>query len=140
VTQPTNPEFHVAALTVAGEARGEPKLGKLAVANVIRNRVIRPHWWGTSISSVCLKESNGIHQFSCWNRGDPNSELLANLSTESDIYQSAMDAVIDAFVTLIPDPSNGADHYHVDHMLPWWAKGKQPVSHIGRHIFYQLER
>ena len=55
------------AKTVWGEARGEDKEGRIAVASVILNRKNKQGWMGKTIIDVCLKK----WQFSCWNENDP---------------------------------------------------------------------
>ena len=56
-------DTHTVALTLYAEARGEPIEGRIAVANVIRNRVrLQKARYGFSPKQVCLK----AHQFSCW--------------------------------------------------------------------------
>lgn len=32
-----------------------------------------------------------------------------------------------------------ADHFHADYVLPYWARGAQPVGRIGAHVFYRLD-
>ncbi len=62
--------IEIVAKTIYGEARDCGILDKLAVGAVIRERVLRPGYWGDSWESVCLKEG----QFECWNKD--NRKLL----------------------------------------------------------------
>lgn len=58
----------LAIVTIWQEARGEPYLGKVAVGEVIRNRMHVHHFSdGTVAGTVCT-----AHQFSGWNPNDPN--------------------------------------------------------------------
>lgn len=54
--------------TVYAEARGEPREGQIAVANVIINRALanKSYWGGSSIAGVCRQP----YQFECWNGKD----------------------------------------------------------------------
>ena len=52
----------IVAKTIYGEAREFGVLDRLAVGVVIRERVLRPGWWGNSWESVCLCPG----QFTCW--------------------------------------------------------------------------
>ena len=52
----------VLARTIIGEARGEKFLDMLGVACVVRERALRPGWWGKDITSVC----RAPWQFTCW--------------------------------------------------------------------------
>ena len=56
-----DPNVDTVARTIAGEARGCGILDMIAVGAVIRERVLRPGWWGSDWISVCRKPS----QFSC---------------------------------------------------------------------------
>lgn len=66
------------ALTLIGEARGEPIEGIIGVGSVIRNRVHSSH--GLNFEKVCLAPE----QFSCWNEKDPNFPLLQRLGNDLD--------------------------------------------------------
>lgn len=52
----------VIAYTLYGEARGTSLLDRLCVLAVIRERAMRPGWWGNGWEEVCKAK----FQFSCW--------------------------------------------------------------------------
>lgn len=54
------------ARTLYGEARGTGLLDRLGVLAVIRERVLRPGWWGRGWEGVCRHP----WQFSCWHTHD----------------------------------------------------------------------
>lgn len=54
------------ARTLYGEARGTGLLDRLGVLAVIRERVLRPGWWGSGWEDVCRHP----WQFSCWHTHD----------------------------------------------------------------------
>lgn len=132
-------DLDVMTATVWGEARGEARVGQVAVAWVIRNRAENPRWWGRNIREVCLKS----YQFSCWNPNDPNYKKIIspdlkkefNYSLIREVCQEVLDA------DKLQDLSNNADHYCVTSIihLVKWAKGKTPVALIGHHSFFRLE-
>lgn len=127
------PELDTMARTVYGEARGESDVGKAAVAWVIKNRAVKPGWWGKDIASVCLKRS----QFSCWNADDPNASKCAAVDESNDALRhikAICQAVLDGS---IPDPTNGATHYHTKQVAPPWAATALPCAVIGNHLFYK---
>lgn len=62
----------VLALTIYGEARGEPVEGQIAVGCVVRNRVYKDR----DFRIICLEPK----QFSCWNEDDSNYPILEDLS------------------------------------------------------------
>jgi len=66
------------AMTLYGEARGQSLLDRLAVGAVIRERVLRPGWWGKDWQGVC----RAPWQFTCWHDHDAahrrNYERMVN--------------------------------------------------------------
>jgi len=131
-------EVEVLARTLYGEARGEELSGIEAVASVILNRVAFAkrrgrYWWGNDIKSVCLKPA----QFSCWNAKDPNRKKLLALSPRDPAYRLCKRIAKRAVAGELPDPTDGATHYHTHAVDPFWASGHVPVAEIGNHLFYK---
>ncbi len=138
-------------MLVWGEARGEPDQGKLAVAEVVRNRVERPRWWGKTWHEVMLKP----YQFSIFNAGDPSLNSLQDLF-EGERRQRALTlwrrcGRAAAFV-YFADPwlrpqgiAHGGGHYHTASIQPNWSVDKdtgqrrETCQAIGNHLFYCLE-
>lgn len=133
------PPEQVMALTVWAEARGEPLVGRRAVAWVIRNRADHPGWWGRDITDVCLKPK----QFSCWNHGDPQYKRLIDPATRD---RSDVKALVElcrevlASTSADDDPTSGCNHYCTKAVkgTTVWAKDKTPVTVIGNHCFFRL--
>lgn len=121
------------ARTIWGEARGEGRQGMEAVAAVVLNRVAKPCWWGRTIETVCTKP----WQFSCWNANDPNLAKLLSVTERDPQFKAALEIATLAEAGELPDPTNGATHYHTKAILPKWAEGKQPCAVIGNHLFYK---
>lgn len=127
-------DLDIMARTVWGEARGESREGKLAVAWVIMNRQMAGKWYaGEYISQTCQK----ARQFSCWNREDPNRALLTKLALRDSTFRECVWAAAAALAGAEPDPTNGATHYHTAAVRPEWAVGQTPTCTIGRHVFYR---
>ena len=111
--------------------------GKLAVAWVIVNRAKRAR---SGLAAVCLKS---IH-FSCWNNargtggvGDRNQLAMMMADQSAQLFARCMIAALQAAHGLLPDPTNGARHYHADSIdPPNWAVDK-PYKSIGHHRFYR---
>jgi spore germination cell wall hydrolase CwlJ-like protein len=121
-----------AARTIYGEARGEGAAGMIAVAWVIRTRSERPCWWGKTVTKICHKP----YQFSCWNEDDPNRPKIEALAIGSPSYLRALGIVCDVFNDQIPDPTNGATHYHhKSDVTPSWSVGRDGLV-IGNHVFF----
>jgi len=129
-------EIECLALNIYFEARGEPDIGKLAVAHVVMNRVADPRF----PDGVCEVIRQGGEwprhrcQFSWWCDGKsdrPNdlvawqhSKMLARLVYWGDTA----------------DPTRGALWYHADYVAPAWGQVLERAVKIGRHIFYQERR
>ena len=132
----TNADLEIAARTVWGEARGEPRAAREAVAWVIRNRVEAEFGQfknDISAADACLRP----WQFSCWNENDPNRVRLQEARWTDAGLLGCLAAVATAFsATKDNDPTQGAKHYHAEGINPGWAKGKVPSARIGRHVFY----
>lgn len=131
-------ELFVWARTIYGEARGEGLAGQIAVAWVIRNRVTtdlgndgKPDWWGEGVIGVC----RAPRQFSCWNKEDPNSVVIQQVTFDDPVFQQCVYVAIGVAHGIWPDPTAGSKHYHSDRVSPKWAEG-QPYITIGRHRFF----
>ncbi|TAN54915.1 MAG: cell wall hydrolase, partial [Rhodospirillales bacterium] len=100
----------VLARTIWGEARGESKAGREAVAAVVMNRVgvAGRHggrfWWGNDVVSVCLKP----WQFSCWNANDPNRAKLQAVDENNRVFAQCRRIADAALTGELDDPTDGA--------------------------------
>lgn len=136
--------------TLYGEAAGEPLIGQIGVACVIRNRVLadigqdgKPDWWGEGYRGVCLAPA----QFSCWWEQNANTDRVYTLAKQLIVSASGIlpelqwvaHGVVEG---QIQDHTNGADHYVAATLFryrpPTWAKGKTPVASLGNHVFFRL--
>lgn len=135
------------ARTLYGEARGESRIGQIAVAWVIRNRLENypGAWWSqqvgdgipdSTIEAVCLERN----QFSCWWDSQAKKVRSRTPSQLGDLMVIAQQ-VLEGNLT---DPTDGATHYHTC-LRPEWAKSWPPKwAHgrvgktVGSHIFYKI--
>lgn len=126
-----------AARTLWQEARGEPLSGQQAVAHVLVNRV-HDGRWGNTLAEVCLSEFKGIHQFSGWNRSDPNRIAACRLY-EDDHVLVALVGVMQAAIAGAVDPTGGATFYYAAHMspAPTWATDMTFCGRFGNQLFYR---
>ena len=135
----TEKDRDVLARTLWGEARGESLAGQIAAAWTIRNRVNdgkAKSWWGESYAGVCQKP----HQFSCWNRNDPNYVYLSGAKPiPFREFAQAQIAAEQVMSGKVPDPTNGATHYYATTMPkpPVWVKGAKQTLELGRHVFFK---
>lgn len=137
--------FDVMALTIYGEARGEPVEGQIAVGWVIKNRAVA---WNKGIIEVCVQPE----QFSCWNENDPNYTPLVALAKQVEscytgsgyfgnaIYNQCRYLAIGIADGTIGDNTKGALNYLTLELAsgpncPAWAKTMKFASHIGNQVF-----
>ena len=133
------PEWVWGVNTVAQEASSEPFEGKVAVAEVIRNRTKTNFFSDGTVYSTVLWP----YQFSGWNTKDPNRIRVAKMDLTHPMMIECIQAYEEAFVR----NSNivaGANLYHAVTMKdypPWTADLKvSRVKQVGRHIFYKETR
>jgi N-acetylmuramoyl-L-alanine amidase len=130
----TAEDLWVLASTVWGEARGEPREGKYAVAWVVRNRLEHhPTWQGKTVMEVCRSP----WQFSCWNIQDPNYTKVVALTMEDLIFVTCLHIAVDVLGNEVASPVGRATHYYSGTRVPAWARGKTPVRVLGRHRFFE---
>ena len=127
-------ELRCLTLNVYHEARGEPDLGKYAVASVTLNRVASKHYPSNVCDVVFQKRWDYLRKryvsaFS-W------TELVAPVSTNSQAWQKAARIAEDVYHNPEARKLQGALFYHARNIRPSWARHKIRVATIGRHVFY----
>lgn len=131
------------ALNVYHEARDQPFIGQVAVAQVVMNRVQDPRYPNTPCEVVqqgptySWTEDFPVRnkcQFSwyCDGKSDKAKDVNA-WSQAMVIAHGVYNGNLDDFV-------EGATHYHAVYVKPEWAKTKTPVVRISDHIFYRWEQ
>lgn len=136
----------VVALTLYGEARGERVEGKVAVACVIRNRVLEKRF-GADYKAVCLAP----WQFSCWKREGGASNHDALITTARLMVSGQHNGpghrlreciwVADGIIgDHLQDITRKATHYITralwESKPPKWAMDQTPCIGIGAHVFF----
>lgn len=121
----------ILALVVWREARGESKEGKLAVANVIRNRVEATHLpdqWDDIIERKW--------QFSSMTA--PGDAMLVQWPHDGDQTWSDSMAAAEHVFSGGCDNTGGATFYcNLDVCHPAWADTYHQTIKIGRHTFFK---
>lgn len=115
------------------EAGYEPEPGKLAVAQVILNRVRHPGYPSTVCGVVYQgsKQSTGCQfTFTC-------DGSLMRAPAQSG-WTAARKIAAQALAGLVSGAVGHATHYHADFVLPYWADSLDKQRQIGHHIFYRL--
>jgi N-acetylmuramoyl-L-alanine amidase len=144
-------EQQAVAMTILGEARGEGRMGMYAVACVLQARQA-DRQWSASLEKVCLQEWKGVHQFSCWNKKDPNrAKLPGLLKTHAQApYAIWLAKHLTAGSKFDQKITGGSNHFATLNMKPYWAYKKvkvgniwvrvyiKPTKIIGQHKFWKL--
>jgi len=135
-------DIDILARTIYGEARGEYAClegglaSLIAIGNVVMNRLEVHQFYGNTIREICHKP----FQFSCWNRDDPNRELLLRGDIIDPLFTLCREVATKIAREEWPDLTKGSDHYHAISLplIPYWARGQKPKVRLARHVFYQL--
>jgi N-acetylmuramoyl-L-alanine amidase len=142
VEQATEPQRVAACLF--GEARSEPVQGIIAVANVIRNRTLKPTRFGATFSDVVTAPK----QFSCWapDGGERNYQRMLSLMQDFAAGTTITDGGARECIGIahlilgnyLRDNTKGSLHYHTATLTPRprWARQHVPVVQVGHHSFY----
>lgn len=116
-------------LTIYGEARGEKFEGKVAVGEVIRNRMRDRYSSDGTVEDTVLRP----YQFSVWNTGGPR--VLAELDYESDMYDECAAAWAASEYSNL---TKGANLYYNPRLAnPKWAQTTEHIVTIGNHKFHK---
>jgi hypothetical protein len=140
-------DTEILALTLIGEARGEPIEGQVAVGCVVRNRLHGNPTKYRNYSDVCLEKE----QFSCWNIFDVNYPFLLDMCNQmidnrtfDDPYIRQCFLVANGVVDgSIRDNTKGAQFYlagwiiNSDKVPAWAKKPKNPIA-LGSQTFFNI--
>ena len=130
--------------TIYGEAADQGLIGQVAVGCVVRNRVLKPGWWGKDFRSVCLAPS----QFSCWWEANDNTKRVYDLADALLTATDTHDAIVRQIAWIADgvlseaarDVTGGATQYLTSALFrsnpPSWARGRAFIT-IGGHLFLQ---
>jgi N-acetylmuramoyl-L-alanine amidase len=121
----TGEDIDLMAKLVSAESIGEPYTGKIAVASVVLNRTIDPHFPNTIKEVIFQKNA-----FSCVK----NNKINANAN--QDCYNAVYDAIKGA------DPTNDAlFFYNPTIATSNWMKETHKINQtiIGHHTFFKIK-
>ncbi len=128
-------EIKCLATAIYFEARGEPQLGQLAVAQVVLNRVKNPAYPNT-ICGVVYQNKNMRHRcqfsFAC----DGIRDRITDEGSWTQALTLAQKVVNDETDMFLADVGTST-HYHAVYVRPRWARSMKKMDKIGRHIFYK---
>jgi cell wall hydrolase len=122
-----------AVLTIWQEARGEDHAGRVAVAEVIRNRMTLKYASDGTAEGTVLRP----YQFSGWNTKDPNRLACAKVDAMDPVVMDCAKAWEESATSNL---TKGAVLYlnpAIVSPLPNWAKQENRTAIIGQHHFYR---
>ena len=130
------------AMAIYFEARGEPMVGQVAVAQVVMNRVydhrypndvcdvVKQGYYYTWNENIPIRDKC---QFSFWCDGKP--EIINNMTS----WGFAIDIAEVTMGGYFYDTTSGATHYHAHYVKPSWSENFTRTVRINDHIFYRWE-
>lgn len=124
------------AMNIYHEARGEPLVGRIAVAQVVVNRANSVQFPNTICEVVKQGKYYNNHpikhkcQFSWW--CDGKSDKV----TDQQEWEKAVNLAQKVLLEDIPDVTENALYYHTIDVSPYWASHYQKITTIENHIFY----
>lgn len=129
------------AVTTWMEARNQPRVGRLAVMHVIKNRVeADKKMFGKGLRGVCHKP----WQYSAWNRNDDSQRVaffnmlqLPEYHPEKILWRNIQHDAKEVWSGRHQDNTHGATYYHTDAVHPKWRYDMKVVGIIKDHIFYR---
>lgn len=111
------------------EAGHEPTKGKIAVNNVVMNRV-KDERFPKTPCAVIAQRARGVCQFSWKCEGGKRIRDWA-------AYRKAKEVAEHVYLGNYGDVTRGAQFYHADYVSPRWARVFDRTTKIGAHIFYE---
>jgi spore germination cell wall hydrolase CwlJ-like protein len=125
-------EIDCLALNIYFEARGEPKLGQVAVGHVVLNRVVDKRFPETVCGVIRQGGEKKLNrcQFSWWCDG------RSDRPRDAEAWQEIRSLAREVYWGFAGDPTTGALWYHALSVSPSWGKRLTRGPQIGQHLFY----
>ena len=122
-------EVQCLARNIYFEAASEPRAGKIAVAEVTMNRV--KQGYANTVCGVVNQKNNGVCQFSWVCNATKKITMVSEWKEAKEIAENILISQ-KKYSTI-----DGAMFFHADYVKPPWARTKEFVQKIGRHLFYK---
>jgi len=120
------------AQAVYFEARGEPLIGQVAIAEVILNRIVDKRYPDTACG-VVFQNQHRRHKcqfsFAC----DGQSDRPRNTRS----WEKALKVVALVMEGERSGIAKRATHYHASYVTPRWSAHLDKLGQVGSHIFYR---
>ena len=128
------------ATAIYFEARGEPIVGQIAVANVIINRMYDERY----PDDVCSVVKQGPTY--TWKPDYPVRDKCqfsfycdgkSDYAPKGNAWELSIMVAFGVMSMRTYDVTEGATHYHATYVYPDWAESKQKTVQINNHVFYR---
>ncbi len=129
-------ERNCLAKAIYFEARSEARIGQLAVADVVLNRV-DSRFYPDTICEVVFQGSERVTgcQFSFTCDGSMDG---VKLNARNRLWVASENLAGSILAGIHIPVSREATHYHADYVDPPWAENLSPTATIGTHKFYRF--
>jgi len=141
-TAEDKPEMWCLAQNIYYESRSSNRADRMAVADVVMNRVNDKRYPNTICDVVKQGKKNAdgsmkrnACQFSWY--CDGKSDWPTNMDAWVEAQQIAYNILVHSDARGITE---GATHYHAKYVEPSWARHYALIGRIGEHIFYRWEK
>lgn len=130
-----NSELKCLSQAIYYEARSESASGRIAVAEVIMNRIKSKHFPNTVCDVVYQgsKRKTGCQfSFTC----DGSMKIKPTEKYWNISKKTAVHVMIGASTKM----THGATHYHTTQVSPNWSKNMKQTAQYSTHVFYRFRR
>ena len=137
-----NNDIYCMAQNIYFESGNQPLAGKIAVAQVVQNRIKHPNYpstacdviydakWRTNWKGLSVPVLN-MCQFSWFCDGKSDDPV------DSPTWLSSLNIARNVVQGGYGDITEGATHYHANTVHPYWADSLNETVIINDHIFYK---
>ncbi len=122
------------AQAVYFEARSEPLVGQVAIAEVILNRIVDARYPGTACNVVFQNQhlrNKCQFSFACDGQSDRPKNAAA--------WEKSLKVVALVMKGERSGVAKRATHYHASYVSPRWSAHLSKLGQVGSHIFYREE-
>ena len=138
-----NNNYHCLASNIYWESRNQSLGGKVAVGQVVLNRVDSerfPDTICTVVKQTKFYPSGNIDLHDCQFSWYCDGKSDVPLEKEKDVYEESFRLAVKLLENRPMDFTEGAVHYHSDKVVPYWAESMIQTTRIDNHIFYRRNK
>tara|TARA_B100000902_G_C27300419_1_gene912458 strand:- start:1510 stop:2085 length:576 start_codon:yes stop_codon:yes gene_type:complete len=133
-------DYHCLASNIYWESRNQSLSGKLAVGQVVLNRVDSDRFPDTICNVVKQAKyypSGNIDLHDCQFSWYCDGKSDIPLENEIRVYEQSFELAVKLVENRPVDFTEGATHYHSTKVNPYWSNSLTRVTRIDDHIFYR---